>query len=177
MKFRSLDCCVIIDISSDCPILTCLYYSMSVITQLQMNHLSFLWAASWENRSFNYVKTKTQISFTVTAKLISAFVFATRIVQFLFLFNPKFQASSRFLWLYRSVCVRPGRKSRRLVFTRHGSVIITVTNLFKPTAETETIIRVVLIQPPHEKTSGVGLEQLRVVQAELYKHRRWLEAL
>ena len=29
---------------------------------------------------FAYAKTKTQISFTVTAKLISAFVFATRIV-------------------------------------------------------------------------------------------------
>ena len=33
---------------------------------------------------FAYAKTKTQISFTVTAKLISAFVFATRIVQFLY---------------------------------------------------------------------------------------------
>ena len=33
----------------------------------------------------------------VTAKLISAFVFATRIVQFLFYLNPKFQASSSFL--------------------------------------------------------------------------------
>ena len=31
----------------------------------------------------------------LTAKLISAFVFATRIVQFLFFLNPKFQASSR----------------------------------------------------------------------------------
>ena len=31
------------------------------------------------NRLFEYVKTKTQISFTVTAKLISAFVFATQI--------------------------------------------------------------------------------------------------
>ena len=30
---------------------------------------------------FAYAKTKTQISFAVTAKLISAFVFATRIVQ------------------------------------------------------------------------------------------------
>ena len=29
---------------------------------------------------FSYAKTKTQISFAVTAKLISAFVFATRIV-------------------------------------------------------------------------------------------------
>ena len=53
------------------------------------------------------------ISFTVTAitaKLISAFVFATRIVHFLFYLNPKFQDSSSFLCLYRSVCVRPGRK-------------------------------------------------------------------
>ena len=55
-------------------------------------------------------ETKTQISFTVTAKLISAFVFATRIVQSLFYLNPKFQASSSFLCLYRSVCVGPVRK-------------------------------------------------------------------
>ena len=33
---------------------------------------------------FAYAKTKTQISFAVTAKLISAFVFATRIVQSLY---------------------------------------------------------------------------------------------
>ena len=46
----------------------------------------------------------------VIAKLISAFVFATRIVQFLFFLNPKFQASSCFLCLYRSVCVGPVRK-------------------------------------------------------------------
>ena len=42
---------------------------------------------------FAYVKTKAQISFAVTAKLINAFVFATRIVQFLFFLNPKFQPS------------------------------------------------------------------------------------
>ena len=47
---------------------------------------------------------------SVIAKLISAFVFATRIVQFLFYLNPKFQASSSFLCLYRSVCVGPVRK-------------------------------------------------------------------
>ena len=45
-----------------------------------------------------------------TAKLISAFVFATRIVQFLFYLNPKFQASSSSLCLYRPVCVGPVRK-------------------------------------------------------------------
>ena len=59
--------------------------------------------------------------FAVTAKLISAFVFATRIVQFLFYLNPKFQASSSFLSLYRPVCVGPGRKPRRLVFSRRGT--------------------------------------------------------
>ena len=51
-----------------------------------------------------------QISFAVAAKLISAFVFATRVVQFLFFLNPKFQASSHLLWLYSPVCVRPSRK-------------------------------------------------------------------
>ena len=35
--------------------------------------------------------------FAVTAKLISAFVFDTRILQFLFVLNPKFQASSLLL--------------------------------------------------------------------------------
>ena len=45
-----------------------------------------------------------------TAKLFSAFVFATLIVQFLFYLNPKFRASSSFLCLYRPVCVGPVRK-------------------------------------------------------------------
>ena len=68
-----------------------------------------------------YAKTKAQISFAVTVKLISAFVFTTRIVQFLFCLNPEFQASSSFLSWYRSVCVRPGRKPGRPVFSRRGS--------------------------------------------------------
>ena len=57
-----------------------------------------------------YAKTKTQINFAVTAKLISAFVFATRIVHSLFFLNPKFQASSMLLCLYRPVCARPVRE-------------------------------------------------------------------
>ena len=48
-----------------------------------------------------------------TAQLISAFVFATWIVQSLYFLNPKFQASSHFLWLYSPVCVGPGRNHRR----------------------------------------------------------------
>ena len=50
-----------------------------------------------------YVKTKAQISFEVTPKLIIAFVFTTQIVQSLFFLNPKFQVSSHLLWLYSLV--------------------------------------------------------------------------
>ena len=67
------------------------------------------WAAPWENQKSAYAKTKAQISFAVTAKLISAFVFAAWIVQSFFL-NPKFQVSSLRLWLYRSYCVGPVQK-------------------------------------------------------------------
>ena len=75
--------------------------------------------------AFAYAKTKTQISFAVTAKLISAFVFVTLIVQSLNFLNPKFQASSHLLWLYSPVCVGPDRKSRRPVFSQRGSIIWT----------------------------------------------------
>ena len=74
-----------------------------------------------ENRLFAYAKTKTQISFAVTAKLISAFVFATRIVQSLYFLKPKFQASIHFLCLYSLVCIGPPRKPRRPVFSERGS--------------------------------------------------------
>ena len=70
---------------------------------------------------FAIAKTKTQFSFVVIAKLISAFVFATRIEQSLFFQNPKFQAASHLMWLYSSVCVGPGRKPRRPVFSQRGS--------------------------------------------------------
>ena len=50
------------------------------------------------------------IDCTVTAKLISAFVFTTQIVQFLYFLNPKFLALSFLLCLYSSVCVGPVRE-------------------------------------------------------------------
>ena len=65
---------------------------------------------------FIYAKTKMQISFAVTAKLISVFVFATYIVQSLYFLNTKFQASSHLLELYSPVCVGTGRKPRRPFF-------------------------------------------------------------
>ena len=63
-----------------------------------------------ESQQSVYAKTKTQISFAVTAKLISAFVFATRIVQFLWFLNPKLPVSNHILCLYSLVCVGPVRK-------------------------------------------------------------------
>ena len=83
------------------------------------------------NPDFAYAKTKTQISFAVTAKLISAFVFAIRIVQILFYLNRKFQASSHLLWLYSPVCVGPGRKPRRPVFSQRGSNTRCQVSVFK----------------------------------------------
>ena len=71
------------------------------------------WSASElhhkENQQSAYAKTKTQISFMVTTKLISTFVFATWIVQYLYFLNTKFQASSHLQWLHSLVCVRPGQ--------------------------------------------------------------------
>ena len=54
-------------------------------------------------------KTKAQISFTINLKPISAFVFTTWIVQFLYFLNPKFLASYNLLRLNSPVCVGPGR--------------------------------------------------------------------
>ena len=61
-----------------------------------------------------YAKTKAQIIFAVIAKMISAFVFATRIVPFLYFLNPKFPAI--ILCLYSWVCVRPVPGNRIVVF-------------------------------------------------------------
>ena len=55
------------------------------------------------NPDFAYAKKKNP---PVTAKLISVFVFATRIVQFLYFLNPKFPAPNHILCL---VCDGPGR--------------------------------------------------------------------
>ena len=59
--------------------------------------------------------------FAVTAKLISASVFATRIVQSLYFLNPKFEASRHLQLLYSLVCVGPDRKPRGPVFSQRGS--------------------------------------------------------
>ena len=65
---------------------------------------------------FAYVKTKARISCAIIARLISAFVFNTYIVQSHFLLNPNFHASNQFLKLYSPVCVGPGLKFQKQVF-------------------------------------------------------------
>ena len=82
--------------------------------------ISFIWAASWENRGFAYAKTKMQISFAVisfavTAKLISIFVFITRIVLFPLLH--KYKISSL---LPSSVAVQPGLCQTWLEIRKNG---------------------------------------------------------
>ena len=47
--------------------------------------------------------------------------FAIRIVQSLYYLNSKFQASNHLLSQYSLVCVGPGRKPRRPVFSQRGS--------------------------------------------------------
>ena len=42
-------------------------------------------------------------------------------MQSLYFLNLKFQACSHLLWLCSSVCVRPGQKPRRQVFSQQGS--------------------------------------------------------
>ena len=43
------------------------------------------------------------------------------IVQSLYFLHTKFQASSNLVWLYSRVCVGPGRKPLRQVFSQRGS--------------------------------------------------------
>ena len=72
----------------------------------------------YEKNGFLYMRKKRRRS---AAQLISAFVFATWIVQSLYFLNQKFQASSHLLWLYSPVCVGPGRIPRRPVSSQRGS--------------------------------------------------------
>ena len=86
-----------------------------------MSYLYLIYEPRREKTGFLHMRKQTQISFAVTAKLIGAFVFATRIVQSLYFLYTKLQASSHLLLLYSPVCVGPGRKPRRPVFSQRGS--------------------------------------------------------
>ena len=72
---------------------------------------------------FCLCKNKDADQLCSTAQLISASDFPARIVQFLLYLYPKFQDSNFLLRLYRPVCVRPGRKHQRPVFSRRSSYV------------------------------------------------------
>ena len=106
-----------------------------------------------KTNNLHYAKTKTQISFAVAAKLISAFVFTIWIVHILFFLNPKFQASSLLLCLYSSVCVRPVQKSHcwfshETAHLKKGTSVVIIQN-----------------EPCHEKTNNMVFEKIRHKQA------------
>ena len=64
--------------------------------------------------------------------------FRSRIVQFLFYLNPKFQASSSFLCLCRPVCVGPVRKPHCWFSYDAAQVLVSVVN----TKNTMGVIRI-----------------------------------
>ena len=73
---------------------------LSAEEQWENFKIKFINEPRHENQNFTYAKTKTQISCAVTAQLaqlISAFVFATWVVQSLLFLYPKFQAFSLLL--------------------------------------------------------------------------------
>ena len=61
-----------------------------------------------------------------TAQLISTFVFATQIVQSCFFLN----LQVHLMWLYSPVCVGPGQKPRRQVFSCRGSYVAVQVGLY-----------------------------------------------
>ena len=79
-----------------------------------------------------YAQTGTRFGCALTAQLISAFVFAARILQVLYFLNLKFQASGHLLWLHSPVYVGTGRGPRGPVFSRRGAYIIGIVKLDYP---------------------------------------------
>ena len=75
------------------------------------NNMSRVMRKAIEARIFSYAKTKTHFSCAPLFFLVQPFYFL----------NPKLQASSHILWLFSPVCVGPGLKSRKQVFSRRGS--------------------------------------------------------
>ena len=129
---------------------------------------------TWENQHSAYAKTKTQISFAVTAKLISAFVFATQIVQFINFLNPKFPVSSILLCLNSLVCVGPVWKPHS--WFSHEAALSSLATATLSFLSCRLHLGENLYEPLHEKTNfgfQRGLDSNGPVQ---YSHGSRLEA-
>ena len=72
---------------------------------------------------FTYSKTRAQISCARTADQRHCFRYKDSTN------NPNFQTSSHLLWLYSPVCVGPGQKFRRQIFSRQDTAARTERKL------------------------------------------------
>ena len=115
-----------------------IFSTISILFLMRIIHIAIrILAGPWKNQQSAYAKTEAQISFAVTAKMISAFVFATQIVQSFCFLNTKFNASSCFLLLHRPVCVGPVRKlhcwfptSRLICKNFCGQIVLYIRNSY-----------------------------------------------
>ena len=96
---------------------------MSVLEMSIKIHMIIRMSLVMRKPAFCICENKDAVQLRGNREADPVFVFTTQIVQSLYYLNPKFQASSHLLWLYGPVCVRPGRKPRRQVFSERGSYI------------------------------------------------------
>ena len=96
--------------------------------------------------------------------------FTTWIVQSLFCLNLKFQASSRLLWVYSLVYVRPGRKPRRPVFSQRGSY--DTFQKFKPLVSAAQVVSN-LVRITGGKDSWDRTQMIRVIRKPMFWLLTW----
>ena len=89
------------------------------------------------------------------------FFFATRIVQFLFFLNLKFQASNHLLWLHRPVCVgpgwKPGRSVQNILVDIPASKLVNKKKIGQPAIQKKYASQYALIYKVVEKDMGLHL--------------------
>ena len=107
------------------------------------------------------------------AKLISAFVFATRIVRFLLYSTPKFQASSHLLCLYSPVYVGPVRKPH--CWFSHEAAQMYLLAVYANSKVFVIFLIMFIIEPRYEKINNVVSEQVRHKPSCTTNQSRWLE--
>ena len=93
----------------------CMYFGVMPEKFLKMNFHRLAFEPTFrisENKGADQLRSYCEAD-------ISAFDFATWIVQFLYFLNPKFPASSHILCLYSSMCLRPVQKPRFSLVTAH----------------------------------------------------------
>ena len=78
-------------------------------------------------------------------------------VQSLFYLNPKFQASSLPLWVYRLVFVRSGRKPRRQVLSQRGSYYYTFMHSMSFKKDLPLILDMIRLSKQYQNSSVMSV--------------------